>query len=272
MSGLPSGSKVLEPTDADIQKMLACRVHIGTKNVTSDMKHYVFARRKDGIHVLNLGMTWQKLMLAARIIVAVENPADVCVMSARPYGQRSVLKFAQYTGANYMAGRFTPGTFTNQIQDRFVQPRVLIVTDPRTDHQPVKESSYVNLPVIAFCDTDSPLKYVDVAIPCNNRAKQSIAMMYWLLAREILRMRGTLVRSAPWEVKVDLFLYRDPEDVMRREKPTDDDHAATTTYALTDNTKADADKGIDSGAAGNWGDEAAGGWDAATPQQWGVDS
>lgn len=74
-------------------------------------------------------------MLAARIIVAIENPADVVVISNRTYGQRAVLKYAQYTGAQYLAGRYTPGTFTNQIQQQFQEPRLLIVTDPRVDYQ-----------------------------------------------------------------------------------------------------------------------------------------
>lgn len=73
--------------------------------------------------------------MAARAIVAVENPQDIIVQSARPYGQRAVLKFAQYTGCHAIAGRHTPGTFTNQLQTSFSEPRLLILTDPRTDHQ-----------------------------------------------------------------------------------------------------------------------------------------
>jgi len=192
-------------------------------NSDSSMKDYIWRRRNDGIHILNIGKTWEKLMLAARIICAIENPADVIALSARPYGMRAVLKFAHYTGANSIAGRYTPGTFTNQITKQFREPRLLVVTDPRTDSQAVKESSYVNIPVIALCDSDSPLKYVDVAIPCNNKGKLSIGLVYWLLAREVLRLRGTISRETDWDVPVDLFFHRDQSEL---DKADEDQKAA----------------------------------------------
>jgi len=213
---MASNANPLAMKEEDLKLLLTANVHVGTKNCDSQMERYVWRRRQDGIHIVNLGKTWEKLMLAARVIVAIENPQDVVVCASRPYGQRAVFKFAQHTGSQYIGGRYTPGTFTNHHCKVYLEPRLLIVTDPLSDHQSVLEASYCNIPVIALIDTDASTRNVDIAIPCNNKGKQAIGLMYWLLAREVNRMRGAINRVDPWGVAVDLFIYRDPEEAEKQ--------------------------------------------------------
>jgi len=217
------------------------------------MSRYVWKRTSDGIHIIDLRKTWEKLVLAARVIVALENSDDVCAVALTtgqtkqvPIAQRAVLKFSQYVNCRNIAGRYTPGTFTNRIQSNFFEPRLLVVSDPVKDFQPILESSYVNMPVIAMADVDSPTKNIDIVIPCNTRSKNAVALMWWMLAREVLRLRGTISRTEEWNVLVDMFLYRDTsnEEGKNTEKKggkMKDFHPAT--WQGTDDGADDQDEG-----------------------------
>jgi len=225
--------QVLNPTEEDIQLLLSAQVHIGTKNANTRMAPYIHKRRADGVNLINIGKTWEKLIFAARVIAAIENPQDIVVVSARPYGHRAALKFAKYIGAEAIVGRFTPGTFTNYITRSFREPRLVICTDPRSDFQAVIEASYVNIPVISLADTDASLQYIDVAIPTNNKGKHAIGLIYWLLARAVLRLRGSLDYTSAWEVMVDMFFYRDPEEIEKENEATANAEEATGEWGAT---------------------------------------
>jgi len=243
MSG---GNKDLQLKQEDVKYFLAANAHIGSTNVNFQMEQYVFKRRADGVHLIDLRKTWEKILLAARAIVAVEDASYVCAIAcssssgeSKPLGQRAVLKFSKYIGATPVAGRYTPGTFTNQIQQAFKEPRLLVVCDPGADHQPIEEASYSNIPVIAFCQTDSNLRYVDIAIPCNNKGAASIGLMWWLLTREVLRMRGVVPRELPWETKVDMFIFRDPEEAKKEEQAALEVGGTVTTILTTEDYQAE---------------------------------
>jgi small subunit ribosomal protein SAe len=261
--------------EEDLKLMLTARVHQGSKNCDPNMRRYVWRRdQSKGTHIIHLGKTWEKLMLAARVIVAIENPEDVVAISARPYGQRAVFKFAQYTGCAYVGGRYTPGTFTNQIQRDFLEPRLLIVTDPLTDNQPILEASYVNLPVVSFCDTDAPLDHVDIAIPCNNKSKHSIGLMYWLLAREVRRMRGQISRNEKWDIMVDLFMHREAEVDTEKTAVTEtevEEVAAPDDYAGAGKVPSEWGASEETGAPAPAGDAQGQNWQSpAAPSGWQV--
>jgi len=242
-------SQALALREEDLKLLLAANVHVGTKSCDANMERYVWKRKRDGIYLINLGKTWEKLVLAARIIVAIENPEDVIAISARPYGQRAVLKFGSHIGCNSIAGRYTPGCFTNQLQIGFTEPRLIIATDPRIDHQPIKEAAAANIPVIAFCSTDSPVRGVDVVIPCNNKWKHSVALMYWLLAREVNRMRGVLSRQQKWDVMVDLYMYKEIDEAQKEATVAEAEEAVVENANFTTEVPANFDG---STPAGDW--------------------
>ena len=174
-----------------LEKYLAAGLHIGTQQKTSDMEKYIFRVRSDGAKFL-----------------AKYDPDDILVVATRQYGQAPVKKFGEITGCKTIPGRFIPGTLTNPQYAKFIEPKVIVVTDPRSDSQAILESKQNGIPVVGLCDSENLLANVDICVPSNNKGRKAIALIYWLLARQILRERGILgededldIESSDFELK-----------------------------------------------------------------------
>ncbi|KAA8922838.1 30S ribosomal protein S2 [Thermoplasma sp.] len=179
-------------------------VHIGTQVKSSDMKPYIFKIRNDGLYILDVKKTNSKLIVAGKMLARFE-PQDILVVAQRQYAFRPVAKFAEVTGATAITGRFNPGTLTNPSLKFYKEVKVIIVTDPLADVQAMKEAIKVGIPIIALCDANNKTDFVDLIIPTNNKGRRSLAVIYWLLAREILKNRGTITSYDQFKYTIDDF-------------------------------------------------------------------
>ena len=188
----------------DEDTILTCGVHIGTKQKSKDMEPYVYKVRDDGLRILNVNMTSEKVVEASQFLKDFD-PKDVLVVSARQYGWKPATKFAESCGFECIAGRFTPGRLTNPEMRFFIEPKVIVLTDPAADAQAFREATNIKIPVIAMCDSNNLTTNVDIVIPGNNKGRRSLALIYWLLSREILRIRGELAEGEDLEYTIDDF-------------------------------------------------------------------
>ncbi|MHA2142047.1 MAG: 30S ribosomal protein S2 [Candidatus Thorarchaeota archaeon] len=182
---------------APMDKYLAAGCHIGTQVKTQDMDPFVYRQRPIGLYVLDVRKTDERIRTAGKFIARFD-PSKIVVVSGRVYGKRPVETFAYYIGANAFTERFVPGTLTNPNiagPRVYVEPEMVILTDPRTDQQALSEAARIGVPVIALCDTDNQTTNVDLVIPSNNRGRKALALVYFLLTRQVLRERGTLTEE-----------------------------------------------------------------------------
>lgn len=194
----------LEEPLIDMDQYLASGVHIGTRQKTGDMSKYVYRARSDGLFVLDIRQTDERISAAARLI-ANYDPEEVYVVSARQYGKTPVKRFGEVTGVRTNAGRFIPGTLTNPSYEGYIEPELLVITDPVADEQPLREASGIGVPAIGVCDTDNKTKGIDLVIPANNRGKKALGLVFWLLARQVLLERGELKEDEEWDVSLEEF-------------------------------------------------------------------
>lgn len=171
--------------------LLSAGIHIGTRMKTGDMEQFIYRVRPDGLFVLDVKKTDDRIRVAAKFLARFE-PSKIAAAAARLYAQEPVKKFCEVTRTMPVIGRFIPGLLSNPLYPHRIEPEVLIVSDPRADLQAVREASSVGIPVVALCSTDNEFSDVDVVIPTNNKGRRALAVIYWLLARQILRERGEL--------------------------------------------------------------------------------
>tara|TARA_B100001250_G_scaffold414479_1_gene453128 strand:+ start:4719 stop:5327 length:609 start_codon:yes stop_codon:yes gene_type:complete len=164
-------------------------VNIGTQQKSADMARFIDTVRDDGLYLLDVNMTDSRIRTTANFLNGFEAPR-IMVVSARQYGQRPARLFAEAIGANAAVGRFIPGSLTNPALRSYVEPDILFVTDPAADQQALREAVNTGLPVVGIVDANNNLRNVDIAVPANNKGRRSLALIYWLLAREVLKVRG----------------------------------------------------------------------------------
>ncbi len=187
-----------------LDKYLAAGVHIGTQRKMKDMLPYIYKVRPDGLSILDIGLIDKKLGEAADYI-SKHPSAKVVVVCARDAGKKAADKFAEVTGAHAYTKRYMPGTFTNPEYKGFREPTLLIAVDPAGDRQAITEARSNNVPVLALCDTNNMTENIDFVLPVNNKGKKSIALVFWVLAREVLKKQGKLKSAEAFKVPLEDF-------------------------------------------------------------------
>lgn len=186
------------------EQYLTSGVHIGTRQKTADIKQFIYRVRNDGLYIIDIKKTDQRIKEAAKLLAQYE-PSKIVVVSVRQYGQKPIQEFAKHTGAVAIPGRFTPGTLTNPNAKRFLEPDILVLTDPLVDIQALHEAKNIGIPTVGLCDTNNELKYIDLAIPTNNKGRRALALIYWLLAREFLKEKGVIKSDSEFKATVEDF-------------------------------------------------------------------
>lgn len=208
-----SEEELLLPQDT----LLSAGVHIGTRMRTKDMDAFIYRVRADGLFVLDVKKTDERIRVAAKFLARFE-PSKIVAVAGRLYGQSPVEKFCEVIGATPIVGRFVPGMLSNPLYPKRLEPNVIILSDAKADVQAVKEAANIGIPVVALCSTDNDVSFVDLVIPTNNKGRRALAVIYWILARQILRERGEIPADGDLSQSIEDF-----EIKLTRERREEDE-------------------------------------------------
>ena len=189
----------------DSNEYLKSGIHIGTKFKTKYMANFIYKTRPDGLSVLNLKKIDERIRTAINFLVQFE-PKDILIVSRRENGWKGLKQLHKLTGINVISGRYPPGILTNPQLETFVEPKVIVVCDPWPDRNAVEDAAKIGIPVVALCDTNNQANKIDLVIPCNNKGKKSVGLVFYIIAREYMRNKGTLKSDEELPVPIDLFV------------------------------------------------------------------
>jgi small subunit ribosomal protein S2 len=178
--------------------------HIGTRQKTADIKEFIYKVRNDGLYIIDVKKTDERIRVAGKFISKYD-PSNILIVSVRQYGQKPIKKLSEHTGITVLDGRFRPGTLTNPNSKGFLEPELLILTDPLADTQALHEAENIGIPVVGLCDTNNDTKYLDLVIPTNNKGRKALALVYWLLTRAILKEQGKIKTYEDFKTPVEDF-------------------------------------------------------------------
>jgi small subunit ribosomal protein S2 len=210
---------------------LEAGVHIGTKIRTNDMRQYIFKRRDDGLYILDLRKSAERIMEAAKLISEYK-PEEVTVVASRVYSSNPATRFSALTGVNVIKGRYVPGTMTNIQYKKFIEPKLMIVCDPKGERQALAESRKTGVRIIGLCDSDNETNNIDHVIPVNNKGKRSLALVFYILTRELMMSQGTIKSYDEFKYDVSYFEQmvmpepEKPEEGVQEEAPEKEEEKA----------------------------------------------
>lgn len=188
-----------------LETYLQVGLHIGTKYKTKYMDNFVYKVRPDGLAVLNIQKINERIKVVSKFLALYE-PQDIIVVGRRENAWKAIRLFGKATGIRVIYGRYLPGMLTNPNLDEFTEAKVLVAVDPWPDRNAIMDAVKAGMVVVALCDTNNEANYIDLVVPCNNKGKKSLGLIFWILAKEYLKNRGLIKTDKEFKIKLDEFL------------------------------------------------------------------